>query len=142
LAERRVEDERPDQGEEMNGARKLRTIVMALLGAAVLVLKRHYAGPGGQFVGDYAGNIGVSFALYFAASSSTLEWAYPRISAAALTLTAVTLFEITNGFGVMANVYDPWDLAANAAGVGLAVVVDLATTRFIERPSGAGGDRT
>jgi hypothetical protein len=142
LADRCLEDEGPDQGEEMNGAGKLRTVAMALLGAAALVFKRRYTGPGAQFVSNYAGNIGVSFALYFAASSTTHAWAHSRLSAAALTLTAVTLFEITNGFGVMVNVYDPWDLAANAAGVGLAAVVDLATTRFIGRPSGAGGDGT
>lgn len=36
----------------------------------------------------------------------------------------VELFEVTNGFAVMHNTYDPVDLVANAAGVGLALAVD------------------
>jgi len=38
---------------------------------------------------------------------------------------------VTNGFGVMSNVYDTLDLAANAAGVAFAVVIDFATARFL-----------
>ncbi len=39
---------------------------------------------------------------------------------AALAVAVVELFEITNGFGVMSNVYDPIDLVANVMGVTLA----------------------
>ena len=57
----------------------------------------------------------------------------PRLIAASLTLLAVEIFEATNGFGVMENVYDPADFVANAAGVGLAVIVDIATGRVLQR---------
>ena len=36
-----------------------------------------------------------------------------------------------NGFGVMANVYDPFDIAANAAGIGFAVLVDMISWRVL-----------
>jgi hypothetical protein len=38
---------------------------------------------------------------------------------------------VTNGFGVMANVYDPLDIAANAAGIGFAVLVDMVSWRVL-----------
>jgi hypothetical protein len=37
----------------------------------------------------------------------------------------------------MANVYDPLDLVANAAGVALALLVDLLTTRVFLTPNPA-----
>ena len=43
----------------------------------------------------------------------------------------VEAFEATNGFGVMANTYDAVDFVANAAGVGVAVVIDVASSRFL-----------
>jgi hypothetical protein len=44
-----------------------------------------------------------------------------------LALLVVQLFEATDGFGVMGNVYDRVDFVANTVGVGLALVVDLLT---------------
>jgi glycopeptide antibiotics resistance protein len=99
----------------------------------VLVLKSGYHGPFEDVLNAYAGNVAVSFALYFAAINAVSAYRRPRLIAAALTLLAVELFEVTNGFGVMANVYDPADLIANAAGVGLAVLVDIATGRVLRR---------
>lgn len=43
---------------------------------------------------------------------------------AGMALLVAELFEATNGFGVMTNVYDPFDFAANAVGVGLALGLD------------------
>jgi hypothetical protein len=60
-----------------------------------------------------------------------MRYRRPRLLAASLTLLAVELFEVTDGLGVMANTYDPIDFVANAAGVGLAVIVDLGTTRIL-----------
>jgi len=48
---------------------------------------------------------------------------------AGLTLLVVELFEITNGFGVMSNVYDPMDLLVNLLGVGLALGLDSLISR-------------
>ena len=95
-----------------------------LLGAVVLVLKRHYAGPFDEMVHSYAGNISVSFALYFVAIHLPLRNSHKRIVTAGLVLAAVELFEAFNGFGVMANVYDPFDFLANAVGVAFAWAVD------------------
>lgn len=110
-----------------------RNVAMALLGAGVLVLKSGYGGPFDDVVHAYAGNVAVSFALYFAAHGATRSLPRPRLIAAVLALVAVELFEIADGFGVMVNSYDPVDLVANAIGVGLAVVVDFATSRVVTR---------
>lgn len=117
----------------MSGAMKLRNLVLDLLGVAVLVLKGRYSGPGEQFIRAYAGNLGVSFALYFVAMLAIRQSTRGRVSAALITLTAVTLFEITDGLGVMANVYDAADLIANIVGVCLAVAIDLLTARLMTR---------
>ena len=114
-------------------ATTIRNVALAILGAAVLVLKSDYHGPFEDALNAYAGNVAVSFALYFAAINATSDYRRPRLIAAALTLLVVELFEVTNGFGVMANVHDPADLVANAAGVGLAVIVDLVTSTALRR---------
>ncbi|MCC6396896.1 MAG: hypothetical protein IT282_07740 [Bacteroidetes bacterium] len=35
-------------------------------------------------------------------------------------------FEVFNGYGIMANTYDEYDLLANAVGVGCALALDVA----------------
>jgi hypothetical protein len=113
---------------------KSRNVILALLGVAVLVGASRYAGPGEQAVRAYAGNLAVSFALYFATLSATQRWPRSRLGAALITLSAVTLFEISDGFGVMDNVFDQWDFVANGAGLALAVITDVVTARLTEGP--------
>ena len=48
---------------------------------------------------------------------------------------AVEVFEVTDWFAVMANVFDPVDLLANAAGIVAALALDLAVTRRDIRPA-------
>ena len=120
----------------MNSRLRVRNVALAVLGAAVLVLKQSYHGPLEEFVYSYAGNFSVSFALYFAAINATEKYIRPRVLAASATLLAVELFEITNGFGVMTNVFDRFDLLANAAGIGFAFLVDAATTRLLAPADG------
>jgi hypothetical protein len=108
---------------------RTRNVILALAGAAALVLKGSYGGPMQRVVHAYGGNVVVSFALYFACLNATRAFRRPAAGAAILTLGAVSLFEATNGFGVTANTYDPLDFVANAAGVGLAVVVDRLSRR-------------
>ena len=115
-----------------------RNTLMALSGAVLLVLKGRYSGPGSSLVHAYAGNFVVSFAVYFIASLTAHSFKRPRLVAALAALSAVSAFEITNGFGFMSNVYDPADLLANAAGIALAVVVDSASSRVIGRGSHRG----
>lgn len=109
-----------------------RNVAFALLGAAVLVLKHSYSGVGESVVHAYAGNFFVSFALYFALLGAVLRFRYSRLVAAIVVFAVVTAFEVTNGFGVMANVYDPLDIAANAAGIGFAVLVDMISWRVLK----------
>jgi hypothetical protein len=45
-------------------------------------------------------------------------------------LPVVELFEATNGFGVMSNVFDQFDFIANAVGVKLALAVESMVERF------------
>ncbi|MGD2136422.1 MAG: hypothetical protein PVF27_09685, partial [Gemmatimonadales bacterium] len=111
----------------------VRNVAFAVLGAAALVLKPSYHGPLEQVVFAYGGNVAVSLALYFAALSGAMRHGLGRTAAALGTLLAVEAFEVTNGFGVMANTYDPMDLAANAVGVGLALALDVATSRLLPK---------
>ena len=127
---------------DLRRATTIRNVALAVLGAAVLMLKSGYHGPFEDVLNAYAGNVAVSFALYFAAINATSSFGRSRLIAAALTLLAVELFEATNGFGAMENVYDPADFIANAAGVGLAVIVDVATGRVLRRRHEQGGPET
>ena len=101
-----------------------RNVSFVLLGVAALVLKRHYSGPYVEIIHSYSGNVSASFAIYFVVRLLTAGWRYERRVTAGIALLVVELFEATNGFGVMTNVYDPVDFVANAVGVGLALVLD------------------
>lgn len=106
---------------------RTRNVLFVLLGVAGLLAKPHYHGIGAGLVHSYFGNLSVSFAVYF--NARLVPWP-PRLAlllSAGCALAAVEAFEVTNGFGVMSNVYDPLDLLANIVGVGLAVAVDAAT---------------
>lgn len=113
----------------MTGNLSKRSVLFALLGAAALIAKQHYHGPLAQGVHGYAGNVSISFAVYFITVPAASRYGWGVFGAAASALLAVEGFEVTNGFGVMSNTYNPWDLLANAAGVGLAIAADLAMGR-------------
>jgi hypothetical protein len=110
-------------------ALKRRNVVFVLIGVSVLLLKRRYAGPAWDSVQSYAGNIAVSFAVYFVILNLPFPSRYRRAMTAVLALSVVELFEATNGFGVMTNTYDPLDFLANGVGIVLAVIVDMLTSR-------------
>lgn len=109
----------------MNLFHRLRNLAFILLGVLVLLFKRSYTGPYTELVNNYGSNFSVSFAVYFIAYLGFNSLPYPRLMSAVGALLAVELFELLNGFGVMSNVYDPWDYLANALGIGLAVGIDL-----------------
>lgn len=113
---------------------KTRYLFFDLLGVAGLMLKRHYAGPYQEAVWSYGGNIAASFAMYYVVGLLPLPARFSKPLATGLALLAVELFEATNGFGVMTNVYDPMDFAANAVGVALALAVDIVTSGISRRP--------
>ena len=104
-----------------------RNVLFVLAAMVVFLLKQHYHGPLSGIFHDYGGNFVVSFAVYFIASLAAFRHGWGRWVIVAAALLAVDGFEITDGFGVMSNVYDPLDLLANAAGIGLALAVDRLT---------------
>jgi len=113
---------------------KARNVFFVLLGVAALVLKRHYSGPFVEIIHSYSGNVSASFAVYFVVRILTSGWRYGRLVTTSIALLVVELFEATNGFGVMTNVYDSVDFMANAVGVVLALVLDtLAGLRWWNR---------
>lgn len=99
-------------------------VFFVLLGVAALVLKRHYSGPFVEIIHSYSGNVSASFSVYFLVRILTSDRRCGRLTAASIALLVVALFEATNGFGVMTNVYDSVDFMANAVGVVLALVLD------------------
>jgi hypothetical protein len=127
----------------MDSPTRVRNVVFALVGTAILVLKPAYHGPGEVAVQSYAGNVAVSFTLYFAAITATGRFRRPRLLASVAVLVVVEAFELCDGFGVMANVVDPVDLVANMVGIALAVAVDVLTARGLRRrPRATTGNAT
>ncbi|MBN1356177.1 hypothetical protein JXA40_07910 [bacterium] len=106
---------------------KARNVLFILTGIAALVLKRHYSGPFAATVHSFGGNVSASFAVYFVIRIVTSGWRCGRSATTGIAFLVVELFEATDGFGVMTNVYDPADFAANAVGVGLALTLDTLT---------------
>ncbi|MDP3149123.1 MAG: hypothetical protein Q8N83_08335 [Ignavibacteria bacterium] len=109
----------------MNNKEKLRNVLFILLGVAGLLLKQQYNGMHSELVKSYLGNISVSFAMYFLVSIYATRWKNGKVISAVVALAIVELFEITNGFGVMLNTFDVFDLVANIVGVGLAITIDF-----------------
>jgi hypothetical protein len=109
---------------------KIRNVSFILLGVILLVLKQKYSGPYIEIVKSYLGNFSVSFAVYFIVEFNDHLWKTNKVITAIIAIVVVSLFELTNGFGVMTNVYDKIDLLVNLAGVLLALVLDSFTARF------------
>jgi hypothetical protein len=106
-----------------------RSVLLIILGVATLCLKPIYQGPYSYLVQSYLGNVSASFAVYFLATIASARVGKGRFISALSSLLVVEAFELSDGFGVMSNVYDPWDLLANAAGVGLALSMDVYSRR-------------
>lgn len=107
-----------------------RNVLFVLLGVTGLVLKGHYSGPFFEMIYRYGGNVSASFAVYFIVGISTLGWRFRKLVIAGIALLVVELFELTNGFGVMSNVYDRADFVANMVGIGLALSIDIAVSKI------------
>jgi len=108
---------------------KVRNVLFILLGAMVLVLKHNYNGPFTEIIKSYAGNISISFAVYFIIGFSSHNWKKIKLITATMALLIVELFEITNGFGIMENVFDTIDLVANFIGIFSALFLDHILSR-------------
>ena len=112
-----------------------RQLLMVLGGTVCLLLKRWFAKYLGDLAFSYVGNLSASFAVYFLVSMATVP-KLTRVMAAMLALLVVESFEFTNGFGIMTNVYDPFDYLANAIGIGLAICVDAGLSRVLRVKGG------
>ena len=112
-----------------------RSVVPVLLGLAGLVLKSRYHGRGPEAVHAWGGNFAVLFAVYVLSVIAASRPGVGRIRAALSALLVVETFEVTDRCGVMSNIYDPVDLVANVAGVGVALALDLASQRSAGSPS-------
>jgi hypothetical protein len=105
-------------------------LLMVFAGVICLLLKRWFAKYFGDLAFSYVGNLSASFAVYFLLSIAPIP-KLTRVRIAALALLVVESFELTNGFGIMTNVYDPFDYLANAIGIGLAICVDAGLSRVL-----------
>jgi len=112
----------------ISNKQKARNVLFILLGISVLLLKQVYNGPGLEIVKSYSGNLSISFAVYFLICFSSDHWKQNKLITAIISLTIVELFEITNGFGIMKNVFDIFDLFVNLIGVISALVLDKLLT--------------
>ena len=117
------------------GITKARNVLFTLCGVAGLALKGRYHGPYQAVVRGYCGNSAASFAVYFLLANLPFCIKLGRLPTAGCALAVVGLFEATNGFHLMTNTYDPVDYAANAAGIGLALLADAAASKVIRGPS-------
>jgi hypothetical protein len=108
--------------------RKVRSVLFILFGVLVLLLKQNYNGPVQEIVKNYLGIFSISFALYFLISFYSNHWKQNKFITLIISLLIVELFEITNGFGTMKNVFDIFNLNANLAGVILALATDQLLT--------------
>jgi hypothetical protein len=118
----------------MNARLHKRNIFMVLAGVAGLLMKRWFSGSLSELAYSYLGNVAVSFAVYFYSYflvSILARGRMNRVTIAVIALVIVEGFELTNGFGIMTNVYDRFDYLANALGVALAYLVDVVSARVI-----------
>jgi hypothetical protein len=114
----------------MNIRPQIRNIAMILVGVAALLSKSWFRDSTGSLAHAYLGNVAASFAVFFLVAISAAP-RLGRIWIAAIALTIVEAFELTDGFGVMTNTYDPFDYLANALGVALACCVDFTSARLM-----------
>lgn len=120
---------------QMSARRRKWNVFMVLVGVASLLMKSWFSDFMGEFAYSYLGNMTVSLAVYFLvliAAGARLK----GIAIAIIVLLIVEIFELTDGFGIMTNVYDPFDYLANALGVALAYFIDVVIARVVPVDSG------
>jgi len=120
-------------------APRLRNIILVLVGVSGLLVKRWLSASLSEMVYSYLGNVSISFSVYYLVSIGA-RGRLNKAVYAVIALLAVESFELADGFWVMSNVYDHYDLVANAIGVAMALVVDVALNRVLS-PERAGGGR-
>ena len=114
----------------MTTREKIKNVIFILVGVILLLLKKYYVGPYQEIINNYLGNISISFSVYFLISLNQTIWKSNKIITFLVSLAIVELFEITDGFGIMSNVYDSYDLIANLIGISIALVLDISIKGF------------
>jgi hypothetical protein len=109
--------------------RRVFGVAMVFVGVCGLLVKPHYRGAAETLVHSYLGNVSASFAVFFIVGMPPPMACRPSWVAGVVALLVVQGFEVTDGFGLMSNTYDPWDLVANLVGVALAWAVDSCRRR-------------
>ena len=104
---------------------------MVLVGVTALLIKSWFRDSIGSLAHAYLGNMAASFAVFSTVAIAAAPKLH-RIWVAAVALAIVEAFELTDGFGVMTNVYDPFDYLANALSVALACCVDFISARTMQ----------
>jgi hypothetical protein len=100
----------------MNTRLRIRNVVMVPIGTIALLNKSWFSDSIGDLAYAYLGNLAASFAIYFVVAIAVHPRLH-RIWTAVVTLVIVEVFELTNGFGVMTDVFDPFDYLANGIGI-------------------------
>ena len=118
----------------MNARLHIRNVAMVLIGVVALLSKSWFRESLGSLANAYLGNLSASFAVFFVVAIAAAPKLH-RIWIAAIAIAIVDAFELTNGFGVMTNVYDPFDYLANGLGIALAYCVDFVSTRIMQSNS-------
>jgi hypothetical protein len=118
----------------MNLRLHIRNVAMVIIGVVALLSKSWFRESLGSLAYAYIGNLSASFAVFFIVAIAAAPKLH-RIWIAAMAIAIVDAFELTDGFGVMTNVYDPFDYLANGLGVALAFCADLVLARFTQANS-------
>ena len=114
----------------MTAREKIQNVIFILIGVMLMLLKKNYDGPYQEIINSYLGNLSISFSMYFLISLNHTIWKSKKIITFLVSLAIVELFEITDGFGIMSNVYDSYDLIANLIGVSIALALDISIKRY------------
>ena len=108
---------------------RIRYITLILVGVAGLLAKSWFRNSIGTLGHSYLGNLSASFAVYYLVALAVTP-RLNRLWISVISLSIVELFELANGFGVMTNVYDPFDYVANILGIALAFLVDIISSQI------------
>jgi hypothetical protein len=105
-------------------------VILIILAISAFILKSQYQGPYQELVVNYGSNILISFVIYLLLSLYAEINDINRFIVFIIALTIVELFEVTNGYGFIKNIYSSLDLLANFIGIMLAAFLDLSIKKL------------
>ena len=111
---------------------KVWRILCIAIGVGGLLFSRHYSGVGASFLQAYGANVSVSFAAYFLLRILNLPPRGSKYAAALYAFLAVSAQEVAQALRLYPGMFDALDFLFDAAGVGLALVIDMAKSKKIQ----------